>query len=192
MRARSRTSFSFSPQDLAIGIVASNVHHRDLLFTTVQACSEFYIHRNYYPLTKSAPNIYIITHHPQYHITHHPARHASVSSANNTQELHLQIVQWNSASTLPYLNPSTFNSKASPALSTTISSVKSRLSNSTPRVVVNLVKRLFGTAPRSVVRVHTFTRSRVYEDGGSPSASDAIKSSDTTSDCPGLSYISFH
>jgi len=87
--------------------------------------------------------------------------------------------QWNSASTLPYLKPSTFNSKASPALSTTISNVKSRLSNSTPLVVVNRVKRLLGTAPRSVVSVHTLMRSRVYEAGGSPSASEAMRSSET-------------
>ena len=81
--------------------------------------------------------------------------------------------------------------------------MKSRLSNSTPRVVVNLVNKLLGTAPRSVVRVHTFMRSREKEDGGSPSASEAMRSSDTiwevkhqlvihlegvqhTSDCPGL------
>ena len=94
--------------------------------------------------------------------------------------------QWKSASTLPYRYPSTFNSKANPALSTTISNVKSRLSNSTPRVVVSRVKRLFGTALRSVVRVHTVIRSRVWAAGGAPSASQAIKSSETTSDCPGL------
>jgi hypothetical protein len=37
-----------------------------------------------------------------------------------------------------------------------------------------------------VVRVQTFTRSLVYALGGSPSASEAIKSSDTRRDCPGL------
>ena len=42
-----------------------------------------------------------------------------------------------------------------------ISSVKSKLSNSTPLVVVNLVNKLLGTALRSVVRVHTWIRSRV-------------------------------
>lgn len=63
--------------------------------------------------------------------------------------------QWNFALTAPYLTPSTFNSNTSPALSIFISSVKSRLSNSTPFVVVNLVNKLFGTVFRSVVSVQT-------------------------------------
>lgn len=94
------------------------------------------------------------------------------------------LYQWNSASTLPYRTPSTFNSKPKPALSTIISSVKSKLSNSTPLVVVNLVNKLLGTAFRSVVRVHTCIRSLVYAAGGS-SASQAIRSSVTMRDWPG-------
>lgn len=127
-----------------------------------------------------------------------PASHESMSQirplAMSPNVQHVPVLtrpklcdQWKSASTLPYLTPSTFSSKPNPALSTIISSVKSRLSNSTPLVVVRRVKRLRGTALRSVVSVHTWTRSRAYAAGGS-SASHAMRSSVTRRDWPGRKF----
>lgn len=92
--------------------------------------------------------------------------------------------QWNLALTPPYLTPSTINSNTNPALSIRISSVKSKLSNSTPLVVVSLVNKLLGTVFRSVVSVHTLIRP-LRNDSGATSASHAMRSSSTTSDWPG-------
>lgn len=125
---------------------------------------------------------------PSFRISFMPKRpRAKCLFRANYPSLCLIHHQWNSASTRPYLTPSTFSSNPRPALSTIISSVKSRLSNSTPRVVVNLVNKLRGTAARSVVSVHTCMRSRVYAEGGS-SASHAIRSSVTVRDCPGRKF----
>ena len=89
--------------------------------------------------------------------------------------------QWNFALTPPYLTPSTFNSNTNPALSHRISSVKSKLSNSTPLVVVSRVNKAFGTVFKSVVSVQTLMRPFLNE-SGAVSASQAIRSSSTMSD----------
>lgn len=93
-------------------------------------------------------------------------------------------VQWNFACTPPYRTPSTFSSNTSPALSIRMSSVKSRLSNSTPFVVVKRVNRLLGTELRSVVSVQTLMRP-LRNESGATSESQAIRSSSTMSDWPG-------
>jgi hypothetical protein len=90
-------------------------------------------------------------------------------------------LQWNLALTPPYLTPSTFNSNTSPALSHRISSVKSRLSNSTPFVVVNRVNKLLGTVFKSVVSVQTLI-SPFLKESGAASESQAIRSSSTIRD----------
>jgi hypothetical protein len=58
------------------------------------------------------------------------------------------------------------------------------LSNSTPFVVVNLVKRLFGTEFKSVVSVQTLI-SPFRKESGATSSSQAIRSSSTMRDWPG-------
>jgi hypothetical protein len=94
------------------------------------------------------------------------------------------LSQWNLACTPPYRTPSTLSSNTSPALSMRMSSVKSRLSNSMPFVVVRRVNRLLGTELRSVVSVHTLMRP-LRNDSGAVSESQAMRSSSTTRDCPG-------
>lgn len=95
------------------------------------------------------------------------------------------IDQWNFELTDPYRTPSTLSSKTKPALSILICSTKSKFSKTVPFVVVKRVKRLFGTALRSVVKVQTLM-SPFWKESGGESASEAIKSSSTINDCPGL------
>lgn len=92
--------------------------------------------------------------------------------------------QWNFACTPPYLTPSTLSSNTSPALSIRMSRVKSRLSNSTPLVVVNLVNNDFGTVFKSVVSVQTLIRP-LRKESGAVSVSQAMRSSSTIRDWPG-------